>query len=264
MRAETYVKRAREQVHAERDATREKLAAVEAFTERVRALSPETATAAPTTGAHTTGETLQRSASGRTESRCRRVRAAFADTVRPHSVADIDGDESLLETIQEELSEPIAVALASTTDATFTADLRAAIVSTSRDRCDELRAAGRVLDRECEQVDAAAETITDVTDWLTAADGTALTELGFDALRERHATLTRHRDRCDRLAAERQSFLGKTTREDPRAAFDHRTLVEYTHRDAGPTYPVLAAAVRVDSVCADCQRAVRDHLTRCV
>jgi len=255
----TYVDLAEDRARAHREAAAEKRAAFDAFLDRVEELPPESASSS--TGMAATAGTLPGGASS-TGDRCRTVRTAFAETVRPHAVADDGEAEALLETIRSELSEPVAVALAPTTDASFTPALKRRVVSAAATRRAEAGALRAALDRETDQLGRACEVVDDVTAWLADADGTPLTELGFEALRDRHGTIADHRARCERLGEDRQAFLRETTTRDAEVGVDHRRLVPQVYEALPVDHPVLATVARLDAVCADCQRAVREHLVR--
>lgn len=259
MPVETHVDRARTRAEAEREAIEAKAEAFEAFCDRVSVVRAVSAPAA--TGATATAGTQLRTDSAG-EDRCRAVRTAFAETVRPHSVADVDEAEPLLETVREELTDAVAVALAPTTGARFTAELKRMVLAETRARRAETAALREALDRERTHLREATETVDEVTAWLAEADETPLSDLGFDALEARHDRLAGHRTRCERLARDRQGFLRETTTEAGDAGIRHRDLVPYLYRDFPVDHPVLATAARLDDVCSDCQQAVRDHLVR--
>jgi hypothetical protein len=256
---ETHVARARSRADAEREAVDAKHSALGAFVDRVEALSPEPTSPAPEVTA-TAGVRPGNGSS--TDDRCRSVREAFAGTVRPHSVDDADDAEPLLETIGSELAESIAVALAPTTDTSFSPELKRMVVSAAVSRRAETAVMRRALEREIAALEPAEETVDIVTAWVADEDETPLTELGFEPLRRRHESLAEHRDQCEALARDRQSFLQGTTSQSAEVGIDHRSLVAYLYADFPVDYPVLATAARLDDICADCQRAVRDHLTR--
>ena len=258
MAVNTFVRQARTRVRAEREAVDAKADAVEAFADRIADLTATPASPSPLAATATAGTPRSR----QSDDRCRAVRQAFADTIRPHSVADVADDEPLLETVRAELSDSIAVALAPTTDRSFSPGLKRAIVSATSDRRTELATLSRALERERTDIDDAQATVETVTDWLVDADETPLTDLGFDALRTRHETLATHRDRCTDLADRRQAFLRATTERPTGTRIAHRSLAHYLYEDFPVDHPVLATAARLDSVCASCQRAVRDHLVR--
>jgi len=193
---------------------------------------------------------------------CRAVRSAFADTVRPQSVADVDDPESLAATIRSELTDSIAVALASSTDAAFSPALKRAVLVESAERLAEIRACRRALRREREQLADAAALVSDVTTWIVTADETPLGDLGFDELRDRHETLAEHRRRCSAFLGDRQAFLRETTTGRGDVACSHDRFSDYLYGDLDADYPALSAVVQLDGTCRECQRAVRDHLVR--
>ena len=256
MAVTTHVSQARTRVRAERTAVERRRDAFETFADRVRSLSPKPAsgsvgvTAMAGTHAQSTTDT------------CRTVRTAFAETVRPHSIADADADESLLATIRAELTDSIAVALAPTTDSAFTPTLKRAILSEVATRTAEADLLDHALDREETHLDAAAEDVDHITGWIAKVDETPLSNLGFEALADRHATLAAHRDRCSELSRKRQAFLRRTTRRGAESGIDHSKVVSYLYRDFPVDHPVLATVARLDDACASCQRTVRDHLVR--
>jgi hypothetical protein len=260
MSVQTYVDQARTRARAEREAVVAKVDAIDEFVARVRDLSTAPAPSSGTETVATGGRLVQvRSAS---EDRCQTVRAAFAETVRPHSVADLDSSEPLLETIRQELSDDVAVALEPTTDTSFTGALKRAVLAeaaTCRAGADVLRQA---LEREGGHLETAGEAVDDITGWIADADEKPLTDLGFEGLQRRHEALARHRDRCERLAAQRQAFLDETTSEGVEAGVRHRNLIRYLYRDLPVDHPLLATVASLDDACAECQRAVRQHLIR--
>jgi hypothetical protein len=254
---DTHVDRARDHARSERAALAAKRDAFAAFRDRVEGIAPES----PSPSASTAGGGLVRDAAPAPDRRAT-VRAAFAETVRPHSVADVDGDESLLETVRQEFSEPIAVALAPATDAPFSPALKRAILAQAESRRTETDVTRRALDREASHLDDAAEAVDRITGWIVEADETPLTDLGFEGLRVRHETLARHRERCEDLATRRQSFLDGATGEGPGVSLAHRRLATFLYQAFPVDYPVLATVARLDGTCADCQRVVRRHLVR--
>jgi hypothetical protein len=259
MSVQTHVDQARTRVQAEREAVDAKLDAIDGFVAQIRDLS--TAPTPSTTDRTTSGGGIVRVESS-TDDRCRTVRTVFAETIRSHSVADVDEPESLFETIRTELSDEIAVALAPTTDASFTAELKRAILTEANARRAENEALRNALVRETAHLEPAGETVDDVTGWIADADETPLTDLGFETLRQRHETLARHRDQCDVLAEQRQVFLNKSTNEGVRVGIRHRTLIPYLYQDFPVDHPLLATVARLDAACAECQLAVRQHLIR--
>jgi len=255
-----HIELARTRIQVEQEAVGAKLEAFETFVDRVADVPTEPTPSLSPGITATAGAQFQTNAS--TDDQCHTVRTAFNETIRPHSVADMDSSESLLATIQSEFTDSIAVALAPTTETPFSADLKRMIITEANARQTEIAVFRRALAREETHLEAAAESIDDIVRWITDADETPLTDLGFDPLKQRHETLTDHRDRCETLAQQRQAFLQKTTNKNVEAGIQHRDLVQYLYEDIPVEYPLLTTVVRLDAVCETCQRAIRQHLVR--
>lgn len=259
MVVDSHITTAQQCLRTEREAVDAKLAAFDEFVDRVSDVATEPSPASST--ALTTTSGVRQHAGSGADAGCREVRTAFAETVRPHSVEDGEG-ESLLETIRAELGEQLAVALAPTTDASFTPTLRQGVLDEARARRAETETLDRVLARETQQLDDASALVEDVTAWLADVDETPLTALGFDALAGRQDTLASYRARCADLAERRQAFLDETTNRGVEVGVSHRSLCPYLYGDLVVDHPVLATVASLDAVSEDCQRAVREHLVR--
>lgn len=256
MTADTDIERARTRVEAERDALTAKREAFGSFIDRISGLAPDHN---PTSSARTTVGTQH--VTSATDGQCRKVRTAFAETVGPHSV-DEESDKSLLETIRAEFTEPVAVALAPTTEASFTLDLRRMLITEAETRRTEIETLDRALGREATHLQEASEATEEITAWIVDANETPLSALGFDALRQRHETLAGHRSRCETLARRRQDFLDTTTSNGVEAGIRHRQVLSYLYEDFPVDHPVLATVTKLATTCRECQRALRDHLVR--
>lgn len=261
MTVDTYIGQARTRAQAEQDAIDEKRDAYEAFIRRVQKLQPDQ-TSSSVAGITTAGGVTHLSADASSADACRTVRTGFAETIRPHSVADIDEPESVLDTIREEFTDAIAVALAPTTEASFTAELKQMVLAEARSRRAEATALQKALEREEAHLDGAAEAASDIIAWIVDANETPLTGLGFDALQQRHEMLAGHRDRCEEVVWHRREFLEGTTNNGVDAGVRHKSLMPYLYRDFPVDHPVLATVAKLDGTCQECQRTVRDHLVR--
>ncbi|EMA53190.1 DUF7260 family protein [Halococcus salifodinae] len=267
MTVETHVEAALDRVRDERAVVTEKQTAYGQFVREIEQLSVDTPSSTQATRQTTAGSiaTMQAGGAGGVggSDRCEEVREEFAATVRPHSTADVDDGETLLEAIAAELSEQVAMALAPRNATVgFTAGLKNGVLSEITQRRSELRAMAGALDREAESLDEAKGVLDDVLGWIVEANETPLTELGFDELRSRHDRLAEFRDRCDGLARDRQSVLRATTTGDGEAGIAHQELVACLY-DAFPVaYPILSTVARVIEVCDRCQQAIRTHLVR--
>jgi hypothetical protein len=208
MVVDTYIEQARTRARSEQEAIAEMRDAYEAFIRRVQKQQPEK-TPSSAAGLTTAGGVTHLSADGSGTDGCRTVRTAFAETIRPHSVADIDQTESLLETIREEFTDAIAVALAPTTETSFTPELKQMVLAEAQSRQSEAAALQKALEREEANLDEASDTVDDIVTWIVDADETPLTDLGFDTLQQRHETLTDHRDCCEEVARDRQEFFSE-------------------------------------------------------
>lgn len=259
---ETRVDRAAARVREERTALEAKGAAYESFVRRVAAVPPAPAPtpSGPPRATAATGAQFHAEATG--DDRCRAVREAFAETVRPHSVADVDDPESLSTTIRSELTGAVADVLAPTSDAVLTPEAKRAVVAEARTQRAGVAVTDRTLDREAASLDGAAAVVEDVTSWVAASERTPLSELGFDALRDRHRNLAAHRERCGEAVADRQAFLRESTGRSAAVEVSHRALALYLYQAFPVRYPALSAVTRLDAVCESCQRAVRAHLVR--
>lgn len=265
MTVETHIQQALTRVRAEQEQVVEKRDVFETFAGRVEDIPAESPHPQGSGSGATTGDTLTTRARATTTAtdRCRAVREAFAETVRPQSVENVDASESLLATVAAELTDDIAGALApAASTRPFHPVVKQRILTETTARTRECAVLGKALDREYEALQDANTDVVAVLDWLVEADETPLTALGFEALRERHDTLAAHRDRCERVAHERQALLNKKTCRGTQVGLTHRSLVRYLYADFPVDYPMLATVVRLDRACAACQRAVRAHLVR--
>ena len=261
MAVDTYIGQARTRIRAEQEAIAEKLDAYDAFIRRVLEVRPDQHPSS-TAGITAAGGTTHLSVDASGSDRCRTVRTAFAETVRPHSLADIDDTEPLLETIREEFTDAIAVALAPTTETSFTPELKRMILAEARSRRSEATALRKALGRENAHLNDAASTVDDIIAWIVDANETPLSNFRFDELKQRHETLAGHRDCCENVARDRQHFLQETTNNGMDAGVSHRHLIPYLYQDFPVDHPVLATVARVEQTCRECQRTVRDHLVR--
>ncbi|MUV90230.1 hypothetical protein GJ629_10290 [Halapricum sp. CBA1109] len=260
MSVETTVDRARERVARERTWTAEKRTAIESFREVVADFE----TGLPVGGQAVGGPTTVATQSTTGGASVSAVLDAFEEHVGQYSGDHDDRTESVHAAVAEELSDEVAVSLCGGDSAgVLTPPLKQAILSTATKRLGELGVTVRALDREADSLSRAGETMDDVVDWLVEHNPTPLTDLGFDALRERHETLADHREALDALARRRQETVRSVTGGPEQVGIEHRVLIEYVYADAAADYPVLATAARFDDLCANAQRTVRRHLTLC-
>lgn len=261
---DTFIQQALTRARAERGRIVEKRNALAAFAGRVEDIPAEAPQPQGGQQGATTGISLSTLARTTTTgpARCRAVREAFAQTVRPQNVEDEGASESLTATVAAELTDDIAAALAPAESHRFHPVLKQRVLTETTARRQECAVLVEALEREREALRDANTDVGAVLDWLVQANDTPLTSLGFEDLRARHDTLATNRDRCERLARERQALLNRKTCRGTHLGLIHRSLVTSLYADFAVDYPVLATVARLDSACADCQRAVRAHLVR--
>lgn len=260
MAVKTHIEPARTRVQSEQEAIEAKFTAFETFRTRVEELPSE---GSPSSFSGAIAAVGSYSRCGNThDDRCRAVRTAFAETVRPHSVNELDESEPILTTIRTELNDSVALALASTSHSPFSKELKHAIIDEVRARQTQLTVMNRALIREVAVLEDAAQIVDDVTDWITAKEERRLTDVGFDDLRYRHERLAVYRDRCEELVGERQALLRETTREKADAGIRNWNLVQYLYSEFPVTFPILTTLLRLHETCSSCQRSIRDHLVR--
>ena len=263
----THVRRALGRVADEREHLAEKRAALDEFGRAVRDLGVDVPNPSATRSDTPAGDAAAAAAPAvrGTEpgaDRCRSVRDAFAETVRPYSVDDVETPEPLVETMRAELTDDLAAALAPGSGGQFTPMTKRAVLSAVADRKRELTVTDRALDAEARSLRSAADEIETVVGGLVEANETPLSGLDFTELRARHNELRGHRTLCAEVCRERQEFLHGTTSLDADVGITHRSLVEYAYSELSVSHPVLSTATRLIALCAECQRTVRDHLVR--
>ncbi|PGF15900.1 hypothetical protein CP556_07075 [Natrinema sp. CBA1119] len=267
MTGSTAVHRALECVGEERDAVRDRGTAFETFAQRVRAVpaeQPGSVQPQQTAPALSTTVTQAPPPQGSTPStpigRCVTVREAFAETVRPHSVADCDAEETLVETIAAELTEDIAVALV--TENGWTPALKCAVLEAVSTRRREVESLQELLQRERSALETAIEEIDEIVDWLQATAGESLLQCNFDALQAKHERLEEYRDRLEARIDRRQAQFSESTNRYGPGGTRYRTVVRSVYSALSVRYPLLSTGTRLYGICEGCQRAVRSQLTR--
>lgn len=240
----TTIDRADERVRREREAVEANRTAYRRFRVRLESVSTRSSSG----GA---GETLVATSGG---TRARPIREAFAETVAP-----VCEERPIEELLTAELGEEVATHL--TTNG-VTPALRRAIRTESERRGAELAAMDGALAAEADSLERATGTVDSIREWLIEADEVALSDCGFEELRARHACLASFRGDCEELVADRQAHLGRTTGAEGQAGVRHDDLRAYLYEGLPVDHPVLVTATRLDELCREAQRAVRDHLVR--
>ncbi|MFC6769042.1 ABC transporter C-terminal domain-containing protein [Natrinema soli] len=270
MTGSTAVHRALECVDEEQEAIRDRGAAFETFAQRVRAVPAKhpgstrlqrTVTEMSTTATQATPpQGSQGSIPSTSAGRCVTISRTFAETVRPHSVADCDADESLVETIAAELTEDVAVALVA--ESGWTPTLKSAVLEAVSTRRREVESLQGLLQRERSALETAIEEIDEIVDWLRATADESLLQCDFDALQAKHERLEAYRDRLEARIERRQAQFTESTNRYGPGGTRYRSVVTSVYSDLSVRYPLLSTGIRLYGICGGCQRAVRSQLTR--
>ncbi|MGQ4557624.1 DUF7260 family protein [Halobellus sp. GM3] len=240
---------ARRFVRDEHRATKRQRRGFEEFRRTVEATPPvERGAVTESAGSLSPGWTTGVStASAATDDRCRRVRAAFEESVLPHADAETD---SVYATLAAELSSEVAVALASEGGGNrFTGPLRAAVLDCVDQRLAENSVMLRALERERASLDDAVETAKEVSESLPGVGDGVLILSTDGELWDRRRRIATLEDDLDAAIRARQRTLDRVTATDVKAGIAHDTVVEYLFGDRDTTYPALDSLLRCTREC---------------
>lgn len=162
-------------------------------------------------------------------------------------------DQPYAASVAGELSEELAAAL--TSDAQFHPHLKRKLLEATTRAIDSREQLLEVVDGEAEAIESGGDDVAALVADVEALDGQPLDDMEFNALRLTRERLRAARDRCDELAAERQSTLRVQRRSLPPDIGD---LGEYLYADCETPYPLLSALAalgrRIDRLLAGTDR----------
>jgi len=255
--AETLIDEAQQLVIDERKAIADKLAALDRFAKGVTKISTETRPSP--TGSAVAGNFLNSSPmSVSNDDRICRVRSLFAETVQPHSIADIGRSEPLLVTIQEEFNEEIALALSPSTNHQFTPQLQRAICSAT-ERCkSDLRVMDKGLAIEEDDLEYVAELRKSLPDKLSAAPDAS--EIHSTTLVNQYEKIEHCKRQCEQLTIDRQLTVHATINHSPEGNLSHSFLLDYIYQSLDVDYPVLSATIQLINHCETHQQTICERL----
>jgi hypothetical protein len=248
----SYIPAAREACTEERRRTRTERDAFASFAGRIAAIEGVSTTPSQAGG----GTLLAQSAPD--DSSLREVRSAYRETVMGVDHFTEEYDESLAEHMAAEFDESLAVAVCG--GASFSPQMRRALVQQGNEARDRRSLLLRALDRELEGLSTAAETLSEVEETLSEIDSRPQINRSFEWLTTSWDRLGTLRTRCDRLVERRQEEIhGEAIARGPRG---RSSLHSYLYQSLPVDHPVLADAAatldRLDRV----ERGVVDGLTR--
>lgn len=183
---------------------------------------------------------------------------------RPYSVDDIEKEEPLIETVAEELGRGAAYSLSPETEAGFTESVKQAVLSSTADRQAELRAMDRALEREETSVRSAAEVADDILNARSMEETTEVEIIssGFDELKQMYDEVSGFIDRCGEEIQSRQKTLRATTSNGASAGVRHHKIVAYVYQELPTEYPVMSTITRLNQLCEERKRVLRNQLAR--
>ncbi len=263
MTGATTAHRALECVAQEWETLTDRDAALERFTQRVRAIPAAQPTALQARQAATPTATqaiqVRGAAPLASDDHCATVRTAFDETVGRHSDNGYE-DESRFEAMAATLTEDVAAALV--TDTGWTPPLKAAVLEAVSTGRRELAVRREIVREERSTLEAAITEINEIVGWLQATADESFLQCGFDDLRAKHERLETYQDRLETHLRRRQAQLtGSTARDEPSGP-RYRSVVESIYASGPAQYPLLSTATQLYGICSGCQRTVRAHLTR--
>lgn len=241
------------------------------FRRRVREVRPASA---PTAGGETGGVRAVALADRPRETGTATVRRAYRETVMDVPHFDAEYDETCAESVAEELGRDLAAALVA--GERFDPVCKRTLLDRAEERHSRRVTLVEALDAERESLAAVEKRISSVRDDLAsvAIDGTALVErvgtdapdgrdpaprlpagVSFDALADRHADLRGLEERCDAVAADRQTTIQA---EAARFSLPVGTadVPSYCYQSLPVTYPALSAVTDLSDRVATCRCAV--------
>ncbi|WP_331235870.1 DUF7260 family protein [Natronorarus salvus] len=248
----SYIPVARETCAEERRRTRTERDAFAGFAGRIAAIEE----VSPTPGQAGGGTLLAQSAPD--DSSLREVRRAYQETVMGVDHFAEEYDESLSEHMAAEFDESLAVAVCG--GASFSPQMRRALVQQGNEARDRRSLLLRALDRELDSLSAADETLTEVEESLSEIESRPEITRSFEWLTASWDRLRELRSECDRLVERRQEEIHEEAiARGPRG---RSSLHDYLYQSLPVSHPVLADAAatldRLDRI----ERGVVDGLTR--
>lgn len=247
-----------------RDAVSETKSAVEQFAtaiDEIGSIEFATALETPTTvgdGGLSMASTAHRAVDA--PNQIDRVRESFVVAFGSED-GSID-DDQLVETIERVFGPVVSRQLAPTTPDEYTAETERVLHAAVERRRTQLDAAAHAVDVETTSLTEALEAIDPIVEWLDSARETSPLTLEFEALFERHETVSAHRSECDAILSNRQDVLHGTNSFDGRIGLAHRPFIESLYEDSSVRYPVLSSITRLSAECLEYERTVRNQLTR--
>lgn len=243
---DSYVEKARAVLREERQMTEAEERAFTAFRDSVADVDVDvdvsSAGATGTTGAAALTPVGAEAAQATAPRAIEQIRTAYRRTVMATDHYAEEYGDSLAESLASEFGRDIALAL--TTDAVFSPQLRESLVRSARESREKRTQFREVLKAERESIERAADRLSDVESAESERFETDVSEWDTDALFDGRDEVLDLLGRCESIATARQEEI-----HDHRATRARRCtgteFMPYLYRSLSVTYPVLADVAAV-------------------
>lgn len=247
---EALFKAAKRQLDRERNRTLEELEALEAFEAEIRSIRTESP-------AVETGSVVVSMPSGKVGTKLQTVREAYESTVMAVSHYTEEYDDTYPESLFEEFGPDVATALLQRQ--TFDEHCKRATIAAASEAQTQRRRLRSALETESESLTSARSRLLSLLEEATTFTDESLMELSFETLDAYRARLSVLEDRCETLAATRQSTL-QAQRRSLWLSIDDPDFATYAYQSLDVEYPILSAIART----ADRIDEVRTHVERAI
>lgn len=246
---------AQECIVEERRRTTDELHALETFVDEIRALQTESVSF----DAGVATITAQGSYTDSDARGLRAVRDAYEATVMSVPHYEEEYNDTYETSVAEEFGPDLATAL--TRRSTFDEQCKRAVLSAATEARTPREALLTALDNEVDSLDAARERLRPIAE--EVAGFTAPTaEQNFETLDAYRARLAVLEQRCEELAASRQSTL-REQRRSLRLPVDGPDVPTYVYQSLDADYPVLSAVAAVVETIEETRTSVERAMGYC-
>lgn len=185
------------------------------------------------------------------------IREAYETTLMDVAHYDDDYDDTYVESVAEEFGPDLATALVERP--ALDDQLNSAVLSAAKQAQAPREALLNALDTEAESLDTAQERLTPILEELSGFTASSLMDRDFETLDAYRARLTFLEDRCDDVAANRQSTL-REQRHSLWLPVEGPNVPTFAYHSLDDDYPILAAvtaiAERIEATRAEIEQAM--------
>jgi len=245
---------ARTALRRERQRTADELEAVKSFKHRLEKIN--TASISYRSGPNQVGFTDASTATGDLD----RVREAYESTVMSVPHYSEEYDDTYRESLAEEFSHDIAVAL---TDRTvFNERCKQATLSAVTASISARESLIEDIDAERESIDDTAETLVPLAEELDELRSVSFRNCSFGALDAYRSRLEVLENTCEAVSEQRQMTIFETRRTQC-ISMEVGDIVQYFYQDLKVGYPVISSIVDLIAVIVELRHRVERAMTVC-